>query len=76
MNKEAVVFCQNWLVKNLSLCTEPQIRLFKQMYCKNNFGLSVQDAVACVQEDKLDWAMQQVERTLEKNKRKNHEPLP
>ena len=40
--------------------------LFKRMYSPKNLGDGIDDIVDSIPEDKLDWAMQQVERSLEK----------
>jgi hypothetical protein len=51
----------------LSQCTEPQQLMFKRMYSHNNLELPINDVVDNMAEDKIDWAMTQVERTIEKN---------
>ena len=41
----------------LKQCTEPQIQLFNRMY----------RSVDTISEDKIDWAIQQCERTIQSN---------
>lgn len=49
-------------------CTEGQQLMFKRMYSHNNLELSINEAVDQMDDDKIDHAMTQVERTIEKNK--------
>lgn len=51
----------------LSKCTEPQQMLFKRMYSHNRLELSIDEVVDQMDSDKLDWAISQCERTVEKN---------
>lgn len=72
----------NQILKDLlAQCTEPQQRMFKLMYGRNKGKRSVEDAEAMqinevvdlMDESKIDWAITQCERTVEKNLSK--EPL-
>lgn len=56
------------LKKLLSECTDGQQLMFKRMYCHKNLELSIDEAVDQMKDDKIDWAMTQVERTVEKNR--------
>lgn len=42
--------------------------MFKKMYCHKNLDLSINEAVNQMSNDKIDYAMTQTERTVEKNK--------
>ena len=56
------------IIKDLLVqCTEGQQHLFKRMYSPNNLELSINDAVDQMDENKIDWAITQCERTVEKN---------
>lgn len=66
MNKTLSKFAREQLKLNLAKCTEAQQHLFKQMYCHENLDWPIEQCVDAMSDDKLDWAMQQVERTLEK----------
>ena len=58
------------MIKNLlSQCTEGQQLMFKRMYCHKNLELTINEAVDQMSDEKIDWAMTQVEKTVEKNKR-------
>ena len=56
------------LKKLLSECTEGQQLIFMRMYSSRNLELSISDAVDQMDDNKLDLAISQVERTVEKNK--------
>lgn len=52
----------------LSECTEGQKLIFKRMYSSRNLELSINDVVDQMNDKKLDLAIPQVEKTVEKNK--------
>ena len=54
------------LIEGLHQCTEPQVHLFKQMYSFKNMEADIKTVVANMPEEKLDWALSQVDRTLDK----------
>lgn len=66
MNEQLNSFARQELKQGLGQCTAAEQRLFKQMYAKGAMELPLQDVVDNMDEDKLDWAMQQVARTLKK----------
>lgn len=55
------------LKNGLVQCTESQQLKFAMMYAKDNLQLTVEEIVDRMDWERLDWAMQQVKRTLEKN---------
>lgn len=57
---------KDYLKTNLLKLPESNQLLFKRMYSHENLDASIDEVVDNVPEDKLDWAMQQVERTLSK----------
>jgi hypothetical protein len=59
-------FSRQWLKGNLVACTAPQQHFFKRMYAKGNYDLSIEEVVDNMEDEKLDWAMEQVENTLRK----------
>jgi hypothetical protein len=75
MNKQLQEHARNTLKDGLSKCTEKQQRFFKQMYCFKDLEASIDVAVDNIPEDKLDWAMQQVKRTLNNVAKPNWYPL-
>lgn len=68
MNNITENFNRDWLKENIALCNESQQQMFKRMYSHNNLDLDVNSIIDKMPEDKLDWAMQQVQHTLEKDK--------
>jgi hypothetical protein len=68
MNNQLVVFARETLKTDLQQCTEGQQSLFRRMYAFGKDELTLDEVVDSMPEEKLDWAMQQVERTLEKSK--------
>lgn len=51
----------------LAQCTEKQQMLFKRMYSHENLELPINEVVDQMPDDKIDWAVTQCERTVEKN---------
>lgn len=66
MNISLENFARNELRKGLAQCTEAEQLLFKRMYANGNLEMGINKVIDSMPEDKLDWAMQQVERTLAK----------
>lgn len=68
MNKTFATSGRNILKELLSKCTEGQQLMFKRMYSNKNLELSINESVDNMDDDKIDWAITQCERTVEKNK--------
>jgi DNA polymerase III delta prime subunit len=69
MNKKIANFAREELKKGLSRCGPSQQHLFKQMYARK-LDMDVDAIVDEMDDEKLSWAMKQVDRTLaEKAKR-------
>lgn len=69
MNKQIEEFARNTLKEGLARCTEEQQLVFKRMYSHKNLELPINDVVDGTETERLDWAMEQVQRTLDKNKK-------
>ena len=75
MNKQLEEYARKTLKDGLSKLTQANHRVFKMMYARDNGHRSVEDAEAMdinevvdkIPIENLDWAMQQVQRTLNKN---------
>jgi hypothetical protein len=67
MNSTLSKFARQQLKQNLAQCTPAQQLIFKRMYAHKNLELPVEDVVDIMTDEQLDWAMQQVERTVAKN---------
>jgi hypothetical protein len=66
VNSTLSAFARQELKDGLAQCDERQRMIFKRMYSHRNLDKPIADVVDAMPEDKLDWAMQQVERTLAK----------
>lgn len=74
MNQQLQNFARQQIKDGLELMAPEQLRVFALMYGRKGGQRSVEDAVAMplhaivdeIAPEKLDWAMQQVTRTLEK----------
>ncbi len=67
MNETLKTAAKDILKNLLSQCTEPQQFMFKRMYCHKNLDLPINEAVDQMPEDKINWAITQCEKTVEKN---------
>ena len=66
MNDQLQAFARQTLKEGLAKCTEGQQNMFKRMYSHDNKDLDIDAVVNKVPIDRLDWAMQQVQTTLDK----------
>lgn len=66
MNKQLQEFARNQLKEGLGRLPESNQMLFKRMYSHEDLSRDINDVVDFMPEEKLDWAMQQVQRTLDK----------
>jgi len=55
---------KQYLKELLNQCNEGQQYLFKRMYSHNNLELGINEVVDNIEDDKIDWAVTQCERTL------------
>ena len=76
MNEQLEKFARDSLKTDLATCTEGQQMLFKRMYSPAHRGkslnqvtddMTINQVVEAMPIEKLDWAMQQVQRTAVKN---------
>ena len=68
MNKQLRDFARKTLKENLALCSDGEVHRFKLMYSPKNVELDFRKVVDAMPKEKLDWAMQQVQRTLDQRK--------
>ncbi len=66
MNNEIQQFARNSLKSKLGLCNEAEQLMFKRMYSHKDLSLAMGEVVDNMPEERLDWAMEQVQRTLDK----------
>ena len=80
MNDQLQNFARQTLNEGLNNLPLDWQNLFKLMYGRNNGKrsvedsklMSIQDVINEIPSEKLDWAMQQVQRSIEKLKNKNY----
>ncbi len=65
MNETLQAYARDELKKGLSRCVPTEIMLFKRMYSPTDTMKPINEVVDDMPYEKLDWAMQQVERTIE-----------
>jgi len=68
MNANLQNYARNEIKNGLSQLPENFQLMFKRMYSHGNLELSIDTIVDNMPDEKLDWAMQQVERSLKKIK--------
>ena len=66
MNDSLQQFARQQLKDGLAMLPESHHLMFKRMYSHKNLEKDINAVVDDMPEEKLDWAMQQVERSLEK----------
>ncbi len=66
MNKKIQDFARAVLKEMLAKLPESNHFIFKRMYSHKKLEANINDVVDAMPEDKLDWAMQQVQRSLDK----------
>lgn len=68
MNKKLKQFAKKYIIENLSECLPEQVDKFKRIYSHENLNLNIENVVEKIPDEKLDWAMTQVENTIKLNK--------
>ena len=71
MNKQLAKFARDTLKRGLFMCTDEECLRFKRMYSHNDLTSSINKVVDNMEDDSLDWAMQQVQNSLDKRERTN-----
>jgi hypothetical protein len=66
MNKALQEFARNKLKTGLRQLPESNQLIFKRMYSHNNLDAEIDNVVDLMPDEKLDWAMEQVRRSLDK----------
>jgi len=66
MNEQLQNFARTEIKNGLAKLSESHHLLFKRMYSHKNIEANINDVVDAMPEDKLDWAMQQVQRSIDK----------
>ncbi len=66
MNNQLQDFARQTLKSGLAQLPESNHMLFKRMYSHKNLNANIDYVVDSIDEEQLDWAMQQVQRSLDK----------
>lgn len=66
MNEKLQAFARSELKKGLAQLSESQQLLFKRMYSHKNLDRPIDAVVDKLPVGKLDWAMQQIDRSVSK----------
>jgi len=66
MNNQLQNFARSTLKEGLAKLPDNWKTIFKRMYSPNNIDIDINDIVDIIPEDDLDWAMQQVQNSLDK----------
>ena len=66
MNNQMQEFAKKTLKEGLAQLPDDWQMMFKRMYSHDNLDTPISDVVDNMPDDKLDWAMRQVENTLKK----------
>ena len=66
MNEILVEYARENLKEGLKKCTDKEQFMFKRIYSHNDLELQIGKVVDNMSDEKLDWAMRQVQRTLDK----------
>ena len=70
MNSDLRKFAEDWLQTHLAQCTKEQQHVFRRMYSHTDLARPLDLVVKEMPDDKIDWAMQQVKRSLENNQKR------
>ena len=68
LHEEIDAFARNRIKELLGHCTEDQIHLFKRMYSHKDLSKDIDAVVDDMPEDKLNHALSQITRALDKGK--------
>jgi len=64
MNKQLESFARAWIRENIKKCNERAQLLFRRMYSHKDIDKDMDLIVSEMEDEKLDWAMSQIERAL------------
>ena len=73
MNDQLQKFARQTLKDGLAQLPKKNQLLFKRMYSHDDLEAPINDVVDKIGADNLDWAMQQVQRTIDGQKKKEQE---
>lgn len=71
---ELMKIAREMVKDGLKNCTEKQVCFFKRMYALNK-DADIDSIVGLIPDSKIEWALEQVTRTVEKNRRKQDDQV-
>ena len=75
MNSELELYARAKLKEGLEKCTAAQQLIFKRMYSHEDLNADIEDVVANMPSERLDWAMHQVSQTITRNSKDKDQTL-
>ncbi len=72
MNEQLQHFARQSIITGLSQLQEKHRVVFRKMYAGGKLDVPIVDVVIGIPDEKLDWAMEQVKRTIDKESAKKH----
>jgi hypothetical protein len=70
MNDQLVKFAKSVIKLGLKECSVDQQLIFKRMYSHLDLTKDINEVIDNIPDEKLDWAMQQIQRTLDLNEKR------
>lgn len=70
MNGTVSEFTRKEIIQGLNQLPDSWVKMFNRMYNHKNLDASIEETVNAMPEEKLDWALSQVENSIFKNKTK------
>ncbi len=67
MNKQLQDFARKTILEGLAKCTDGQRHMFKRMYSHDDLNRDTEIIVGGMDDSRLNIAMQQIQRSLDKN---------
>lgn len=67
MNPTLAKMARSLIKEGLQQCSNGQQDFFKRIYTDGNFELNIDTVVDRMPDDKLDWALTQIENTIKQN---------
>jgi hypothetical protein len=64
MNKTVLDFTRQKIIEGLKQLPKDWVKLFNRMYNHKNLDSSIEDTVIAMPDEKLDWALTQVENSI------------
>ena len=70
MNKSVLDFTRQQIIDGLKQLPESWVKMFNRMYNSKNLDAPIEETVELMPDEKLDWALSQVENSIKKSQLK------